>query len=443
MVIVLLACRSSDGPPDFVGTDTRDTAPTTGATTATTGATGATGGTGDTGPLVPLLAEALADRCPDPTPPPPYPAGDALHRATVLGSDASCNDGTPPVLYVRAATDPAHAADWVLHFEGGSFCEDYETCAARWCGEDFYDASKMSSAWAPESRDANGILSTDPSNAFSGYNHAYFPYCSSDFWVGTRDDHVFDGDPPYRLHFEGHEIALAGLDALSAGVVSDDGAEALASIDLAATVLVTGSSAGGYAAAAHTQVVADRLPGASVVGVPDAIFYPAPEVLTPSEIAAMTAEIDALYAATFVALWDGWTAEACAADHVADPAVCSNVDTILRQYTTAPFVWHVDLYDPVLYPYLAGFLYTKERFAEVVSATLSTYAGGVPAASLHGSACTAHVTLTGDRSFDGIVVDDAAGTPWSLHDALEAHVGGARVVAIDDPSGAASTCPGP
>src|SRR5688572_8715958 len=83
-------------------------------------------------PVVPLLDEALDVRCPNPKAGSLFPVGDDLHRVTLTDAAGRCNDGTPPVLYVRAATDPAHDSDWLWIFDGGGDCTNHEACAARW-----------------------------------------------------------------------------------------------------------------------------------------------------------------------------------------------------------------------------------------------------------------------------------------------------------------------
>jgi len=66
------------------------------------------------------LAEALESVCPNAgNPKQPYPnalsAGDDLHKLTLDGADAVCNDGTPAVLFVRGALTAAAANRWVFY----------------------------------------------------------------------------------------------------------------------------------------------------------------------------------------------------------------------------------------------------------------------------------------------------------------------------------------
>ena len=74
-----------------------------------------------------------------------------MRKIVINAPGAVCNDGTPAVMYVRAARSGATEPDgpsanrWAIHLEGGGSCESFEDCGARWCGLGFYTAAKMSS----------------------------------------------------------------------------------------------------------------------------------------------------------------------------------------------------------------------------------------------------------------------------------------------------------
>ena len=119
-------------------------------------------------------------------PKPPVTPGNDLHRLTLRDPNALCNDGSPAVLYIKPAQDPAHSSEWVFHLQGGGNCGGYEECRGRWCGEDFYDAAKMSSQWNPDSIKGQGVFSTSPDNSFSGANQVFLYYCSSDNLIGQK-----------------------------------------------------------------------------------------------------------------------------------------------------------------------------------------------------------------------------------------------------------------
>jgi hypothetical protein len=82
--------------------------------------------------LDPGLAEAAGDCLGRQRAPEDYPnqltAGDELQRFTLDHPQAVCNDGTPAVLYVRPATDPALAKVWSIHVQGGGACSSWAGC---------------------------------------------------------------------------------------------------------------------------------------------------------------------------------------------------------------------------------------------------------------------------------------------------------------------------
>src|SRR5688500_9145568 len=91
-------------------------------------------GSGHTTALAPMVDEALTDWCADYNPGTGVEQGEDLWRVTLDDPAAVCNDGTPAVMYVRPASSPEFANDWVFYLQGGSTCTDLETCAVRWCG---------------------------------------------------------------------------------------------------------------------------------------------------------------------------------------------------------------------------------------------------------------------------------------------------------------------
>lgn len=394
-------------------------------------------------PEIPAIDQALSERCPDPTPRRRVmPPGDTLHRVT-LDTAARCNDGSPPVIYVRPASDPAHLGDWVLHLESGGLCSDAESCAVRWCAEDPYDAANMSSRWSPETAAGQGIASAEPGNTFAGWNQVELHYCSSDFWTGRAGDVEMAGDSPYRIHFEGHTILGAALDALIAGVVSDDAVAALPPLLPAGTVVFGGSSAGGYGAMTELGRVAAALPGVRVIGTPDAAFSPAPETLTPALATAVADELERQWTTYLGPLWDAYIDGDCAATVPADePWKCIDVDRLLRQPRTTEIVYHHDLTDPVLFSFFEPIGFDIPTYAAAGEGSLRLY-GGLDGVSVHGSRCKDHTALdSNDAFFRQAVADALTGPPaFTLHDEVTAALTGQRVVAVDNVFGIGSDCP--
>ncbi|MCB9689949.1 MAG: hypothetical protein H6735_33220, partial [Alphaproteobacteria bacterium] len=424
----LVACRPVvPDPPVVVPVATGETAALPPTPTGHTGATVAHTGR----PPPPDLATALAARCPDPTPWEPLFPGLDLHRMT-LPQGPACNDGSAPTVYVRAATDPAHAADWVLMAQGGSHCADHEDCAARWCGEGTYDAAHMSTAWDRATRAGTGIQARTPANPFAGWNQAFLRYCSSDQWVG-RADAVFEEEPAYAIPFRGHDILLADLDALLGGVRSDDGDEALPPLSAASTVVWSGTSSGAWGMAQHAALARERLPDARVLVVLDAIGSPAPEVLDAAQADAIAQDVRQRW--DDVAVWDPWVDERCLGDHAADPWRCSDTEVLLRAYVADDLVLHADLRDPVALSHTA-WLGDTDAYAAAMEGTLRLHAALRPSASYHGSACADHGVLDANRLFRTLTVVDgvASGAALSLQDEVLTGLAGGRSLAIDIPS---------
>lgn len=371
--------------------------------------------------------------------PPAYPnqlgEGDGLHEHVLTDPDAVCNDGTPAVLYVRAATDPAHAGDWVLHLQGGSDCVSYEDCAARYCGDGFYDASKMSSRWTPEAIAGFGIHTMNPASQFAGWNHVMFYYCSSDVWQGRAHSTMrsADGSSAYTLERRGHQILEAGLEALEAGgVASGDGAETLGSILDARAVLFTGTSVGSIGAQAHLDWLRARWPASiGLYGVFDAAVSPAPETVPPAVsdlVEEMTRERHALRVAADDTPMFG--DESCLATvDPADEYVCFNSAQLPYGHVATPFLARMDHFDdPTGDIYVAAGA-TQLEFAAGVTASLDLM-GAQDQADVYGPACGEHLGLESTTVFLEQAVTTALG-PVTLHDAVLAGAAGVDVTVND------------
>jgi hypothetical protein len=128
------------------------------------------------------------------------PRGTDLVKVELQSPEAVCNDGSKAVMYVRrsaaGARDPLGVVDnkWIIHLQEGGLCKDYASCLERWCGTGFYDASKMTSKYAPGTMGGKGIFAREAANPFGNYNQVYVYYCSSDTWIGRKSDAV-QGEP--------------------------------------------------------------------------------------------------------------------------------------------------------------------------------------------------------------------------------------------------------
>src|SRR5688500_17576817 len=110
-------------------------------------------GAPDGGAPAPFLTEVTCDDPGDPGT--GIGAGAALPKVTLDDyPDAVCNDGSPGVMYVRAASAPEFATRWVFHFQGGGGCgADFQTCKDRWCSANNgagQHRPRMTSASTPE-----------------------------------------------------------------------------------------------------------------------------------------------------------------------------------------------------------------------------------------------------------------------------------------------------
>jgi hypothetical protein len=392
--------------------------------------------------LIPPIDEALAEICPQPWPTQPD-SGEALHRVTLHDSPARCNDGTPPVMYIRRALDPEREHEWLVHLDGGAACFDHQSCMDRWCHAGVYNASDMSSRWAPESIRTDGLLASSRDNSFGGLHVAQVYYCSSDYWLGTEPAKVLEGDPPYLLHFEGDGIIDAAFAALREGVTSDDGEQTLPPLEQASSLLFAGSSAGGFGVALQLNQIARSLPEVQVMGVIDSAITPTLETLEPQDAAALEATLRATWESPGQALWGAVADVACAeVTPEAELWRCFDTDQVLRNHVHLPITYHHDLYDPVIGDFFQMAGLQREPFIEATIETLRGYASR-PDTSVHASACGVHMSLVRDEDFleMGVVDAQAHGLAWTMHDVLRVAASGGQISAIDDETAEGSRCP--
>jgi hypothetical protein len=172
---------------------------------------------------------------------------------TLHAANAVCNDGTPGIYYLRKTGNQV----WVIYLEGGGYCYDPNTCAARWATA----RMMMSSSGYPKTMTGTGILSENPNvnPNFWSANSVFVPYCSSDVWSGA---HVSSGQPG-DWHFQGTTILNALIDDLVARW----------NFKAATIVILSGTSAGGMGVMYNIDWFADRVNWAKVVGIVDSGFF--------------------------------------------------------------------------------------------------------------------------------------------------------------------------
>jgi hypothetical protein len=155
---------------------------------------------------------------------------------------AVCLDGSPGGFYYRAATDPEHKNDWLLHFKGAGWCFDDVDCLAR---------SQMefgsSNFWKNTTGGWNGGLLAPRDPEFGKFNKVILLYCDGTSFTSNRDDPLVVGGSP--IYFRGLRIRDAIIETLTEkyGLAN------------AQNVLLTGCSSGGLAAYLHQDALAARM----------------------------------------------------------------------------------------------------------------------------------------------------------------------------------------
>lgn len=369
--------------------------------------------------------------------------GEDLHLILLRDSPARCNDGSPPALYVRRAASGAEDR-WVLHLQGGGECSSYEDCRDRWCGQQAgYDASKMSSTFLPDAIKGVGVFEDSERNSFAAYNHVYVYYCTSDEWEGTNLSTIPDpsgAGESFSIYRQGHGVVEAALDALDAGVTSEDGAESLPSLAGAAEVIWTGTSAGSHGAQIHADAVAARFSGeVKVRAIFDASVHPHPDTLPEDALAALTAYLDSR---------DDWKEsvgqgryadESCAS--ALDAASCDRASTAMYGYIDTPFLTRMDLYDSVALSAYRETGLSDVGFAEAVIASQEMLAAldSTITPGAYSQACGQHVGIESSAWTYEATLSTADGEQ-SVSDAWETWLAGDPVAWLDDTSGSRSSC---
>ncbi len=403
--------------------------------------------------LAPNVSEVLAETCPvkennlrwSP------PAGSDLQKLTLDAPLARCNDGSPAIAYVRAASSEAHTNRWVFHLQGGGGCASHDECEARWCGEQgLYDAAKMSSRWAKPTMGAPGLFKRETGNAPGQWNQVFVYYCSSDMWLGQDAINLTGADGKvYSLHARGHQILEALLDRLDTGASSDSGDVKLPKLADAEVILWTGASAGAVGASQHLDHVAERYPDAQVAGVFDNAFGPDNDAFSEEVQDGANARFEQTQRDFYLparAFYDA----SCVASYPSDePWRCSGSGMRLDHITT-PFFQRQDLRDPTASQGLISLGATIEVWASAVReallrlADIPTTAAEkddiVRAPGIYATNCKQHIGTMSDDWYDGATVKDESGAPLTYKQALQKWLTGDDVVIIDTDPATKSNC---
>ena len=168
---------------------------------------------------------------------------------------AQCLDGSFGGYHYAPAT--TRNDTWLFYLEGGGECASESSCK-------YQRDTKLGSStkWMnprhlsnPMYQLASGDAVENP--ALYGAHRVYLPYCTQDLWSGSSPT---AGE--WGLHFGGRLIIDAIIDALLPQGLAD-----------AATVVLTGASAGGIGVWINVDHLQSRLPHARVIGAPIAGFY--------------------------------------------------------------------------------------------------------------------------------------------------------------------------
>ena len=400
-------------------------------------------------PRVPNVAE-LEDPCdgnfaqPDPYPNQLNPGSD-LHRYTIRAPGAVCNDGTPAVLYVAPGSG-TNANRWIFHAQGGSACAGYEGCLKRWCGVDYYDASKMSSSYCPPTVRGQGIMAPTGGDEPT---RVYLYYCSSDGWSGQGSSVLTEPmtGESYSLHRRGHTIIEAAFTALEGGIRSDDGEVELPPLSSASDLLWTGTSAGSNGAQLHADWVSARLGDAvQVRAVFDAAVLPNP-VHVPEDVTRALERVREVSEGRIQEDLDyvPFVDQSCAADLGEGAVDCAESSHLVYHRVTTPFFVRMDLQDNASIDRYVAAGMTQDDYAQAVRASLLDLSNLADTATegqditvtpgVFGPNCGDHVGLFSDEKF----FEQQIG-PANYATALSRWLGGMDVSLVDTNPATLSRC---
>ena len=192
--------------------------------------------------------------------------------APVLGADGKTYTATCSGL---PGTDPAFkfwskkgaSKNLVVYFEGGGACWDSLTCSFPiGSGLPAPAPQFYVSQIAPGTNPANysGLFDqANPANPVKDWSIVYIPYCTGDIHTGSATKQYANAGnpflpPSYSIQHRGFDNFMVVLDWIRKN------------FDAPKSILVTGSSAGGYGASANFPYIADSYPNAHMYVLADA-----------------------------------------------------------------------------------------------------------------------------------------------------------------------------
>ncbi|CAL5019049.1 unnamed protein product [Urochloa decumbens] len=179
---------------------------------------------------------------------------DITYVESAVAKGAVCLDGSAPA-YHLARGSGSGANSWLVHFEGGGWCNNVTTCLQR-------KHTRLGSSKEMATQIAfSGILSDRPdySPDFYNWNKVKVRYCDGSSFTGD----VQQVDPTTKLYYRGARIWQAVMEDLLAK-----------GMDKAQNALISGCSAGGLTSILHCDRFHELLPvGARVKCLSDAGFF--------------------------------------------------------------------------------------------------------------------------------------------------------------------------
>ncbi|KAK2998124.1 hypothetical protein RJ639_025215 [Escallonia herrerae] len=170
-----------------------------------------------------------------------------------LAKGAVCSDGSPSAYqYAKGVGEGIN--NWLVHLEGGAWCESVERCTYR-AGKHVGSSKYMTGL------NFTGILNNKKkfNPDFYNWNRILVRYCDGSSFTGD----VEEVDPATMLHFRGARIFRAVMEELLAKGMEN-----------ASNALLTGCSAGGLATILHCDNFRNLLPSSTKVKcVSDAGYF--------------------------------------------------------------------------------------------------------------------------------------------------------------------------
>ncbi|KAJ9134920.1 hypothetical protein P3X46_032160 [Hevea brasiliensis] len=173
---------------------------------------------------------------------------------TAKAKGAVCLDGSPPAYHLQRGSGSG-INNWLVHMEGGGWCDDITSCLER------KNTYKGSSSKMEKTMGFSGILgSKQAANPdFYNWNRIKIKYCDGSSFTGD----VEAVDPKTQLYFRGERVWQAVIDDLLAKGMKN-----------AQNAILSGCSAGGLAAILHCDKFKSLLPAtARVKCVSDAGYF--------------------------------------------------------------------------------------------------------------------------------------------------------------------------